>query len=83
MAVCLAQSTDGVVSVAVPQPANLATCPGMLALSGSEYQSFLSANGPFDYVLAGAIWAFFFTFVLGLYLSTKGIYAVPHAVRKL
>ena len=46
-------------------------------------QGYLDALAvPFDYIEAGAIWSFFFTFVVGLWLVAKNVGLIIEAIRK-
>lgn len=63
-----------------------ASCTGVILISRTEYTDYqnalISSVAPFDYVMAAAIFAFFFSFVVGVWFVSKNIGAVINAVKK-
>lgn len=63
-----------------------ADCTGLLMISPSEYQQYQQAlqvsMEPFDYAQASAIFAFFFSFVVGCWYVSKNIGVILEAVRR-
>lgn len=59
---------------------DLTQCQAVL-LSGAEYSAFRSLSGPFDYVKAGAIYTFFFSFIVGLWWVSKQFSAIANAIK--
>lgn len=62
------------------------SCAGLIVISPSEYamyQAALQSNlEPFDYVQASAIFAFFFSFVVGCWYVSRNIGVILEAVRR-
>lgn len=76
--------------VCVPSSVSQAPCPAGQAvtttqaymLDASQQASYEASTAPFDYVLASGIWAFAFSFVLGLFLVSKSAGTVLAMIRR-
>lgn len=77
--------------ICVPSAFGQAPCPAGMAVATlqayvidpSQAASIEAQNAPFDYGYAAGIWAFAFSFVVGLYLVSKSAGAILSAIRNL
>lgn len=63
------------------QPTDFSTC-SMVVQSGSEVLTQESAATTFDYAQAAAIFAFFFSFIVGTWFVAKNFGLILEAVRR-
>lgn len=76
--------------VCVPSSFAQAPCPAGQAvttipayvLDASQQASYEASMAPFDYVFAAGIWAFAFSFVLGLFLVSKSMGTILAMIRR-
>lgn len=76
--------------VCVPSSFAQAPCPAGQAvttiqayvLDVSQQASYEASIAPFDYVFAAGIWAFAFSFVLGLFLVSKSMGTILAMIRR-
>ncbi len=76
--VCIASETP---QAPCPSGMALATVQGYV-LDVSQQASYEASMAPFDYVLAGGLWTFAFTFVVGLFLVSKSAGTVLSMIRR-
>lgn len=86
----MASGSVQTVLVCVPSSSTQAPCPSGMTVGTMQAlvvdpaeQSYLDAiSSPFDYTLAGQIWAFAFTSVLALYLVARSAGSVLEFIRR-
>lgn len=84
MAICLTIQTGGALKVATnPSPAS---CTGYIALQRDEYEHYQSlyqaSIAPYDYLNGAAIFGFFFTFTVGLWMVSRSAGEIMSAVKR-
>lgn len=61
-------------------------CAGVVLINKTEYVDYqnalIASTAPFDYVLAAAIFSFFFSFVVGVWFFCKNLGVILDAVRR-
>lgn len=76
--------------VCAPSSVEQAPCPSGQAvvliqgyvLDASQQSMYEAVVSPFDYVLAAGIWAFSFTFVIGLFLVARSAGTILNLIRR-